>query len=286
MQIKKYLSLVKFSHTIFALPFAFIGFVLALETSSYSFRWMDLVLILICMVTARNAAMGFNRYIDRKIDAANPRTAEAREIPNGSLKPRAVLAFIIFNCIVFLTATWFINPLCFGLAPIVLSILLAYSYTKRFTALCHLILGLGLAITPLAAYLAVTGTFSMLPVWFSLAVLFWVAGFDIIYALQDDTFDKEQGLHSIPAKLGRKRALYLSRVLHQASAAFLFMAGMVMNFQWIYWTGWVFFCALLVYQHSLVKPNKLEKVNLAFFTTNGVASVVFAAFVITELLVY
>ena len=284
MKFKSYLSLVKFSHTIFALPFALIGFVLALVLRDISFSWLDFGLVLLCMVTGRNAAMGFNRYLDRDIDKANPRTAEVREIPNGTLKPNAVLGFVLLNCGIFWLATWFLNPLCFALAPLVLGVLLFYSYTKRFSALCHLVLGLGLAIAPLAAWLALTAEFSMTPVWFSLAVLCWVAGFDIIYALQDEEFDKAQGLHSIPSYFGRKRSLNLSRFLHLLTALFLFLAGYLNPFGLIYWIGYGIFIALLVFQHSLVKPNDLSKVNLAFFTTNGIASVTFGALVIIDLL--
>lgn len=281
--LNNYLSLIKFSHTIFALPFAIIGFFLAVSLNSTSIDWLIFLYVVLCMVFARSAAMAFNRYIDRRIDKANPRTAEIREIPNGTITPKNALVFVIINCIFFIATTYFINPLCFYLSPIALLVVLGYSLTKRFTALCHLILGLGLSLAPIGAYLAVTGKFDWVPLFFSFAVLFWVSGFDIIYALQDEEFDKEQKLHSIPVLLGRKNALLLSNLLHLITAAFILYAGFYANFGWAYWIGAGVFIALLVYQHLLVKPNDLSKVNLAFFTTNGIASVMFAIFVVCDL---
>ena len=203
--MKKYLSLIKFSHTIFAMPFALIGFFLA--TKSNQVEWITLLYVVLCMIFARSAAMAFNRYIDRDIDAANLRTAQEREIPNGSIKANSALIFVIISSLLFVTTTYLINSLCFALSPIALLVILGYSYTKRFTALCHLILGLGLALAPIGAYLAVSGKFDIVPLLFSAAVLFWVSGFDIIYSLQDQEFDKEQKLHSIPVLLGTKNAL-------------------------------------------------------------------------------
>ncbi len=273
--MKKYLSLVTFSHTIFAMPFAFIGFFLAISTTDNTFSWPKLILMLVCMVSARNAAMAFNRYLDRDIDAKNPRT-KVRDIPSGRVSAQAALVFTIINCVVFIAATWFINSLCFWLSPIALFVILFYSFTKRFTPLCHLVLGLGLALAPIGAYLVVTGSFALLPVLYSLAVLCWVSGFDIIYALQDDEFDKSEKLYSIPSYLGRKKALYLSVVLHVLSALFISLPVYYLSFSWPYYLGIIFFCAMLIYQHLLVKPNDLSKVNFAFMTTNGIASVVFA----------
>ena len=280
--MKKYLSLIKFSHTIFAMPFAFIGFFLA--TKSYEFEWITLVYVIFCMVFARSAAMAFNRYIDRDIDTANPRTAEVREIPNGSIKANSALLFVIINSLLFIATTYLINPLCLALSPIALLVVLGYSYTKRFTALCHLMLGLGLALAPIGAYLAVSGEFNIIPLLFSAAVLFWVSGFDIIYSLQDQEFDKKQKLHSIPVLLGKKNALMLSNILHLLTFSALSIAGSLGNFSLYYWIGFSIFSALLVYQHTLVKENDLSKVNLAFFTTNGIASLIFGAFVIADLL--
>jgi 4-hydroxybenzoate polyprenyltransferase len=283
--LKNYLSLVKFSHTIFAMPFALIGFSLAVNTSNINFPLKLFVLILICMVTARNAAMAFNRYIDKKFDAANPRTA-VREIPKGIIKPQNALVFVFLNVILFITATWFINLLCFYLSPVALSVILGYSLTKRFTALCHLVLGIGLALAPIGAYIAVTGKFDLLPLFFSFIVLTWVSGFDIIYALQDEEFDRSQNLHSIPVLLGKERALRLSELLHLLCFLLIVIAGMYGKFSYLYWIGAVFFGSLLIYQHRLVKPNDLSKVNLAFFSTNGVGSVVFSIFVILDLFLF
>jgi 4-hydroxybenzoate polyprenyltransferase len=241
-----------------------------------------LILVFLCMVFARSAAMAFNRYLDRSFDAKNPRTA-IREIPAGVLKANKVLWFTIVNCLLFITCTFFINKICFYLSPVALLVVLGYSFTKRFTPLCHLILGLGLSLAPIGAYLAVTGQFALLPIVFSFTVLFWVSGFDIIYALQDEEFDKENKLYSIPVVLGKGKALAVSRVLHLLSAACVVFAGWYRNFDWLYWIGAAVFICLLIYQHTLVKPTDLRKVNLAFFTTNGIASVVFAIFVIADL---
>lgn len=276
--IKNYLSLVKFSHTVFALPFALIGFVLAITSNYEPFnKWTGLLKVLLCMVFARSAAMAFNRYLDRRFDALNPRTA-VREIPAGVIKPGHALAFTIVNCVLFVVTTWFINPACFYLSFVALFVVLFYSYTKRFTALCHLVLGVGLSLSPIGAYLSVTGKFDLLPVLFSVMVLTWVSGFDIIYALQDEAFDRSQQLHSIPAALGTKNALNVSTLLHIISGAVVIAAGVYgqAHFSWVYWIGAAFYIGALVYQHSLVKPNDLSKVGIAFANTNGIASVVFA----------
>ncbi|MFS2188304.1 UbiA-like polyprenyltransferase [Mucilaginibacter sp. Mucisp84] len=273
--MKKYLSLVTFAHTIFAMPFAFIGFFLAVTTTQYHFDWLKLVLMVLCMVFARNSAMAFNRYLDRDIDIQNPRTKQ-RDIPAGRISPKAALTFVIINCLLFITATWFINRLCFFLSPVALFVVMGYSATKRFTALCHLVLGLGLSLAPIGAYLVVTGQFALTPIFFSLSVLCWVSGFDIIYALQDEDFDRSQNLHSIPAYLGKVNALRLSTFLHVLSAVFIMMPAFETQVGFLYYIGIAFFCAMLVYQHLLVKPNDLSRVNFAFMTTNGIASVVFA----------
>lgn len=292
--IKNYLSLVKFSHTIFAMPFAFIGFFLGVRAVQLpSFVSTDflsttqlitkLLLVIACMVFARSAAMAFNRYLDSRFDAQNPRTA-IREIPAGIIKSNNALWFVIICCLLFMATTFFINHICFYLSPVALFVILFYSYTKRFTALCHLVLGVGLALAPIGAYLAVTGAFHLLPILFSATVLFWVSGFDIIYALQDEDFDRGQQLHSIPVWLGRVRALRFSEALHLLATACVVLAGLQYGWGIWYWVGVALFAGLLVYQHLLVKPNDLSKVNVAFFTTNGIASVVFAVFVIADLL--
>lgn len=281
--MKNYLSLVKFSHTIFALPFALIGFFIAIGLHEYDFKWTTFIYVILCMIFARSAAMAFNRYVDRKIDEANERTAKVREIPNGTIRPKSALYFVVINCVLFIATTYFINPICFYLSPIALLVVLGYSYTKRFTALCHLVLGIGLGLAPIGAYLAVTGQFDWLPLYFSFAVLFWVSGFDIIYALQDESFDKQQQLHSIPVWMGRKNALHFSSLLHLIAAFFVIWAGIQSDFNWLYWIGAAVFIGLLIYQHLIVSPTNLSKVNLAFFTTNGIASVLFAVFVIGDI---
>jgi 4-hydroxybenzoate polyprenyltransferase len=279
--MKKYFSLVLFAHTIFALPFAIIGFFLAVTTTNNHFDWLKLALMLLCMVFARNSAMAFNRYLDRDIDAINPRT-QKRDIPAGRISAKAALTFTIINCCLLVATTYFINPLCFFLSPVALLVVLGYSATKRFTALCHLVLGLGLSLAPVGAYLVVTGSFALLPIFFSLAVLCWVSGFDIIYALQDEDFDRGQRLHSIPAWLGKVNALRLSTLLHVFSATFIILPIFFTTVSWPYYIGIVFFCSMLIYQHRLVKPNDLSRVNFAFMTTNGIASVVFAAFFLID----
>lgn len=247
--------------------------------------FIKFVLVILCMIFARSAAMAFNRYLDRRFDAKNPRTA-IREIPAGILKANSVLWFTIASGVLFMLCTWFINRLCFYLSPVALFVVLFYSYTKRFTPLCHLVLGLGLSLAPIGAFIAVTGSFHILPILFSLAVIFWVSGFDIIYALQDEEFDKSQQLHSIPAWLGKKKALQVSRILHLLSIASVAAAGLLVPFHWLYWTGVVIFVGMIIYQHSIVKPNDLRRVNLAFMTANGIASVLFAVFVIADLFTY
>lgn len=281
--VKNYFSLIKFSHTIFALPFALIGFTLSIKDDLSKFNLLLLVYVVLCMVFARSAAMGFNRYIDRKFDAMNPRT-KTREVPAGVISANAALAFVIITSLLFVATTWLINPICFYLSPIALLVVLGYSYTKRFTALCHIVLGIGLALAPIGSYLAVTGQFAWLPLLFSFTVLFWVSGFDIIYALQDEEFDVSQNLKSIPGYLGKKNALRLSELLHVLSAAIVIFAGYYAQFGMIYWAGVIVFCSLLIYQHSIVKPTDLSRVNLAFGTTNGIASVIFACFTIADIL--
>jgi len=288
-QVKNYLSLVKFSHTIFAMPFALIGFVLGLR---YHFIhqitvdqvWLKFILVLVCMVTARSTAMAFNRYLDRHFDKLNPRTA-IREIPAGIIKAEKALVFIGLNMAIFITATFFINTICFYLSPVALFVILFYSYTKRFTYLCHLVLGIGLSLAPIGAYLAVTGSFDVLPLLFSFAVIFWVSGFDIIYALQDIDFDQSQSLYSIPSQWGLKQSLSISRILHVLSASLVIAAYFVGGFHILYLFGLLIFIGMLIYQQSIVKPYDLSKVNLAFMTANGIASIVFSVFVIGAMLI-
>ena len=288
-QVKNYLSLVKFSHTIFAMPFALIGFVLGvrdqfIHQTSVDQVWLKFILVLVCMITARSTAMAFNRYLDRHFDKLNPRTA-IREIPAGIIKAEKALIFIGINMAVFIIATYFINAICFYLSPVALFVILFYSYTKRFTYLCHLVLGIGLSLAPIGAYLAVTGSFDVLPLLFSFAVIFWVSGFDIIYALQDIDFDQSQSLYSIPSQWGLKQSLSISRVLHVLSASFVIAAYFVGGFHFLYLFGLLIFIGMLIYQQSIVKPHDLSKVNLAFMTANGIASIVFSVFVIGAMLI-
>jgi 4-hydroxybenzoate polyprenyltransferase len=288
--MKKYLSLIKFSHTIFAMPFACVGFGLGVTDQWGSFQDVDLsgwiwkgLGVIACMVFARSAAMAFNRYLDRNIDAMNPRTA-MREIPAGLISPKRALAFTLINSILFVAAAGLINPLCFLLSPVALLVVLGYSYTKRFTALCHLILGIGLSLSVIGAYLAVTGSFRLLPLIFSFVVLTWVSGFDILYAMQDESFDRAQSLHSVPAWIGGRRALLISSALHFLTIAALFLAGIWGDLGLWYWTGVLIFTGLLIYQHALVSADDLSRIDLAFMTTNGIGSVVFALFFLAELI--
>lgn len=300
-QINNYLRLIAFSHTIFAMPFAMVGFFLgmrnrfsvsntALDTRSLQNAFsadllQRLALVIGCMVFARSAAMAFNRYLDRSFDARNPRTA-GREIPAGLVSPGAALLFTIVNSVLFSICTFFINPLCFYLSPVALLVVLGYSYTKRFTMLCHVVLGLGLSLAPLGAFLAVTGQFAVLPVLFAVLVLCWVSGFDIIYSLQDEEFDRSQQLLSIPVWLGKQKALHLSRGLHFIGGVVVLLAGWWGGFNVLYWVGAAVFIAMLCYQHSLVKANDLRRVDRAFMTVNGIASVCFALFLIADLFIF
>jgi 4-hydroxybenzoate polyprenyltransferase len=280
--VRNYLSLVKFSHTVFAMPFALIGFSLAVASDQHSFSLKLLFLIILCMVFARNAAMGFNRLADRKIDALNPRTKD-REIPAGIIGPRAAAAFVIINATLFIVTTSFINRLTLFLSPVALAIILGYSLTKRFTMLCHFILGLGLSLAPIGAYISVTGEFHLIPLIYSFVVITWVSGFDIIYALQDDEFDKTNMLHSIPSSTGRKKALTISVMVHTVTFLLVVVAGILSNGSWIFWTGAAVFSTLLTYQHLIISHDNIKKVNLAFGTTNGIASILFAIFTIIDL---
>jgi len=301
-KVKNYLSLIKFSHTIFAMPFALIGFFMGVYTimnsgDTSSLKGIDVIIeyskthrlifiyIIACMVFARSAAMAFNRYLDREFDAKNPRTA-IREIPSGIISPSSALRFTILNSMLFVGFAYMINITCFFLSPIALIIILGYSYTKRFTALCHVVLGLGLSLAPAGAFIAVTQSIDLSVILLSLAVIGWVSGFDIIYSLQDDAFDSSQGLWSIPSALGREKALRLSRILHIITAILIYIAGFQFDFGILYTIGAVLFTGLLVYQHSLVRPDDLSRVNIAFMTANGIASIAFAIFVIADLILF
>jgi 4-hydroxybenzoate polyprenyltransferase len=282
LTITNYFSLVKIHHTIFSLPFALIGFFLAVNEKNETINLRLLLLVVLCVLFARNAAMGFNRYVDREFDKKNPRTA-LREVPKEIIKPQSALFFVILNALFFMITAGILNFLCLMLSPVALFIVLGYSFTKRFTYLSHLFLGLGLALAPIGAYLAVTGHFTILPVLYSFCVLLWVAGFDIIYALQDIDFDKSENLKSLPARIGIPRALAISVLFHSVSVLLIILAGLIYPFHWLYWTGCAIFTILIIYQHLIIKPNDLSKVNMAFFTLNGIASIIYATFVIADL---
>jgi len=278
-----YFSLVKFSHTVFAMPFALIGFTLAVTRTENESSLKLLVLVILCMIFARNAAMSFNRLADRKIDARNPRT-EKREIPSGKIGVKQAAAFVIINSILFVTTTGFINRLTLFLSPVALLVILGYSLTKRFTFLCHFILGLGLSLAPIGAYISVTGQFHPLPLIYSFIVLTWVSGFDIIYALQDDEFDRKNSLHSLPSAAGRRNALVVSLAVHILTVILVAAAGIAGSGDYLYWTGAMLFTAMIIYQHTLVRPDDLSRVTLAFQTANGIASVLYGLFVILDLI--
>jgi 4-hydroxybenzoate polyprenyltransferase len=285
--IVNYLSLVKFAHTIFAMPFALIGFFYGLKMVDFQLNRSPAALfflVILCMVFARSAAMAFNRWLDAEHDAKNPRTL-IREIPSGIISKKNALFFVILNCVAFIITTFFINKICLFLSPVALFVILFYSYTKRFTSLCHLVLGLGLSLAPVGAYISVTGEFALVPILFSFSVLFWVSGFDVIYALQDEEFDKENNLRSIPAMLGTKKALRVSELLHLLSAISIILAGVYGHFSWLYWTGVLIFVFFLYHQHSIIKPKDLSNINRAFFSSNGIASVAFCVFVLLDIFI-
>ena len=283
--VSKYLRLVKFSHTIFAMPFALVAFAYALWSSDAEFSWWLLLQVVLCMVFARNVAMGFNRWADRDIDKDNPRTA-SREIPSGQISPRNALAFVIINALLFVATASTINLLTALLSPVALAVVMFYSYCKRFTSLAHLVLGLSLAIAPAGAYIAVTGTLTFAPCLLSLVVLTWTGGFDIIYALQDATFDRERGLHSIPSRFSVATSLYISIALHCISVAALVLFALQLPQSWVLWCGVGLFTAILVAEHILVTPTRQRSIGIAFGTLNGLASLTLAVFVITNIIIF
>lgn len=277
--IIKYASLVKFSHTIFAMPFAMIGFFYSATLAGGELTLLLLLKVILCMVFARNAAMAFNRYIDRDVDGLNPRTA-TREIPAGVIKENSAVWFIVINSLAFILTAFFINTLCFYLSPIALLVILSYSLFKRFSALCHIILGIALSIAPTGASLAVLGEFHFFPMMISGVVIFWVSGFDILYALQDREFDKSNNLKSIPAFFGLNGALIVSALLHLFAISMVYFVGFVFELNILYFIGATIFAIILAWEHMVVKPSDISRVNLAFATMNGVASIVFSLFTI------
>ena len=283
--MKRYFSLVKFAHTIFAMPFALMAFVYALWSSEVEFSWWLLVQVVLCMVFARNVAMGFNRWADRDIDKENPRTAD-REIPAGVISPRNAMIFIVVNAVLFVATACTINLLTAILSPVALAVIMFYSYCKRFTALAHIVLGLSLAIAPAGAFIAVTGRLTWAVCLLSLLVLTWCGGFDIIYALQDAEFDRKRGLHSIPSTFSVATSLYISIALHCVSVASLVAFALLLPQSWVLWSGVALFTAILVAEHILVTPKKQRSIGIAFGTLNGLASLTLAVFVIANILIF
>jgi 4-hydroxybenzoate polyprenyltransferase len=285
LAVVRYANLVKLPHTLFALPFAMVGVVLASyvkDVTPVMILWVALA-----FTSARFAAMAFNRIVDRRIDALNPRTSR-REIPTGVIGVRQAGIAVVISSSLFVVAAWQLNPLCLLLAPFALAWVLGYSYTKRFTRWAHVVLGLGLGIAPVGGYLAVTGAWSdpwwMLPV-LAAGVMTWVAGFDVLYALQDVAFDRQTGLHSIPAAVGEARALTVARAFHTLTVIALAAVGGAVDAGWLYWVGVAVVAALLLYEHSLVRADDLSKLDAAFFTMNGIISIAFFGFVLAERLV-
>ena len=285
-KIGDYLRLVKFSHTIFAMPFALLSFTYAWMTAEHdAVLWVVLLQVVACMVFARNVAMGFNRWADRKIDAENPRTAN-REIPAGVISSRGAVIFIIINALLFVATTLTINPLCAWLSPVALFVVMFYSYCKRFTAMAHIVLGLSLGIAPVGAYIAVTGT-TVVECWLLAAVVTtWCAGFDIIYALQDAEFDRKRGLHSIPSHFSATTSLVVSALLHLASVGLLVWFALSQPHTWLLYTGCALFAAILALEHYLVTPTKQRNIGIAFGTLNAMASMSLAVCLIANLLIY
>jgi len=284
-KITAYFSLIKFSHTIFAMPFALIGAILGYENGHYEkIPWELFGFVVLCMFFARSAAMSFNRYADAKIDSLNPRTKN-REIPKGIYKPAQVLMFTILNAMFFIAATYFINSLVFYLSPVALLVILGYSYAKRFTFLAHVWLGVALALAPLGAFMVFSDSFSWIPIPFSLIVVFWVSGFDVIYSTQDAEFDQEQGLNSIPSRLGVKRALNIAFLLHLLAIAGVVITGFLFEWHFTYWMGAAVFSLMLLWEHAIVRKNHNQKtVNMAFATINSYAGLLYGISVITAVL--
>jgi len=283
-KIKALLEMIKFSHTVFAFPFALIGVVLAADASAQLPTLAQLLWICVAMVGARSAAMGLNRIIDARIDAQNPRTEE-RHIPAGKVSLIEAWLFVAISVAMFELAAWMLNPLCFYLSFVVLFFLVLYAYAKRFTIYAHLILGLCLAAAPIGAWIALRGDVQISIILLGLAVLLWVSGFDIFYALQDLDFDRDQGLYSIPVRLGAEKSCYLVRWLHGGMVALLLLLWLSAGLGWLYLIGVAVVAALLVYEHTLVKPEDLSRLDAAFFTMNGYISIILFVFVLADVVV-
>ena len=286
-KIVDYLRLVKFSHTIFAMPFALLSFTSAwmLSNAEHNSLWLLLLQVVGCMVFARNVAMGFNRWADRFIDAENPRTAE-REIPAGKVSPRGAVVFIVVNAVLFIALAATINPLCGYLSPVALAVVMFYSYCKRFTALAHLVLGISLGIAPVGANIAVTGAISLESIVLALVVMSWCAGFDIIYALQDADYDRKRGLHSIPSHFSARTSLIISALLHAASIAFLVWYASYQPQSWLLYLGCASFALIVASEHYIVTPTRQRNIGIAFGTFNALASMSLAVCLIANLVIY
>jgi 4-hydroxybenzoate polyprenyltransferase len=282
--VRTFLEMIKIEHSIFALPFAMIGMMWG-SLVAFGSAWPGGAVfgwIVVAMVSCRSAAMAYNRIADRDIDADNPRT-KMRPIPAGLLSLRQSNLFFLVACVVFFVAAWQLNWLSLFLAPVALGVTLFYSQTKRFTWLCHYVLGLSLGIAPAASFIAVTGRLDANIVWLTAAVTLWTAGFDVIYSLQDEEFDRSRGLHSLPARFGRERSLLISRLSHGGAVVCLFMAGLAFGRGALYFVGVLVVASILIYEQSLVKPNDLSRVNLAFFTLNGWVSIGLFVFTILDI---
>ncbi len=276
--------MIKFEHTIFALPFALISVVLASRSSSHGLHASSIGYVLLAMVGARSAAMSFNRLCDADIDASNPRTA-GRHIPAGLLTKLQVAFFLLASVTLFEFSAYSLNRLCFALSPVALVFLLGYSYTKRFTWLCHLVLGFAIGIAPIGAWMAIRGDLHPVPLLLGLSVMLWIGGFDIIYALQDYDHDIQNGVFSLPVRLGKPLSLHVSRLMHALAICILVGVGVAASLHYIYFLGVLVAAALIVYEQSLVKPDDLRRVDLAFFTLNGWVSVSLFGFVLLDTLI-
>jgi 4-hydroxybenzoate polyprenyltransferase len=284
-KLRVFLEMIKFEHTLFALPFAFVGAILGAVTMEKRLpEWSECGWILLAMVGARTAAMGLNRVIDKAIDGRNPRTA-MRAIPAGLLKSKDVLIFIVISLILLFWAAAQLNSLSLKLLPLAVFLLVFYSYTKRFTWACHIVLGLTIGLAPLGGWVAVTGSVTWTAIILYVTVALWTAGFDVIYACQDVDFYRKEGLHSIPARFGISRALGIARMLHALTAAGFALLLILTDLSWWYFAGMVVAAVLLLYEHRMVKPNDLSKLNAAFFTMNGVLSAVIFVFTFIDLVV-
>jgi len=277
-KVSVYLRMIKFSHSIFALPFAFTSAIIA---ASGIPDLRKIVLIVIAMVGARSGAMGLNRIIDREIDSANPRT-EGREIPRGDISVFAAALLVIVSFVILVLAAYMLNPLCLKLSPVAIVVLIIYSYTKRFTWMSHFVLGLSISAAPLGAWMAVKGSFDIDIIPMVIAVIFWLAGFDVLYALQDIDFDKKYGLYSIPKRFGIKKSIYFSRIFHITSFLLLLANGMIFRLHGLYWTGMFLVAGLFLYEHSLIQEDDLSKLDIAFFNMNGYISVTVFIFTLMD----